>query len=161
MQDHQISLIEDSFAEVFAAKDDAAALFYERLFVLDPALRRLFHTADMAAQGDKLMQALAQVVGSLRALDATVPVLETLAVRHVGYGVKDAHYAEVGTALIETLSLYFGRRFTPELRAAWTEAYGIVAGVMRAAAAKATANAPVGQGGPARPHAVAAAPDRG
>lgn len=139
MHDDQIQLLEVSFAEVYADREAAALLFYERLFVHDPALRRLFGDTDMAEQGQKLLMALRLVVGSLRNMAAVVPTLESLAARHVGYGVRDAHYATVGTALIETLSLYFGPRFTPELRAAWTGAYGAVAAVMIAAAHRAAA----------------------
>lgn len=134
MHDDDIRLLEESFAEVFAAREAAAALFYERLFVHDPSLRRLFGDTDMAEQGQKLFSALRLVVGGLRNLPAVVPVLEDLAVRHVGYGVREAHYATVGTVLIETLSLYFGPRFSTELRAAWTGAYDAVAQVMIAAA---------------------------
>ncbi|KQV43964.1 MULTISPECIES: globin family protein [unclassified Rhizobium] len=134
MDDRKIELLETTFAEVRASQDAAAALFYERLFVNDPSLRRLFNTSDMAAQGRKLMAALALAVHSLRKLDALVPVLEGLAVKHVGYGVEPAHYDTVGTALIETLSLSFGERFTAEVRAAWTETYQLVAGVMMRAA---------------------------
>ncbi|MFG1302541.1 globin family protein [Xanthobacter autotrophicus] len=136
MHDDQIALLETSFAEVSASRD-AAALFYERLFVLDPALKRLFGDTDMAGQGEKLFAALGLVVASLRSLDKVVPELEQLAVRHVRYGVRDGHYATVGAALIETLSLYFGRRFTAELRRAWVGAYEAVAGVMMAAARRA------------------------
>lgn len=134
MHDDQFALLETSFAEVSASRDAAAALFYERLFVLDPGLRRLFGDADMTGQGRKLFAALGLVVGSLRNLDKVVPALEQLAVRHVRYGVRDAHYATVGAALIETLSLYFGPRFSMDLRRAWSDAYEAVAGVMIAAA---------------------------
>ncbi|MFG1374475.1 globin family protein [Xanthobacter oligotrophicus] len=143
MHDDQIALLETSFAEVSANRDAAAALFYERLFVLDPALKRLFGDTDMAGQGQKLFAALGLVVASLRSLDKVVPVLEQLAVRHVRYGVRDAHYATVGAALIETLSLYFGPRFSMDLRRAWSDAYEAVAGVMIAAAHGVAAEADV------------------
>ena len=134
MDDRKIALLETTFAEVKASQDASAALFYERLFVNDPSLRRLFTASDMAAQGRKLMAALALAVGSLRRLDTLVPVLEGLAVKHVTYGVEQGHYETVGTSLIETLSLAFGERFTDEVRAAWTETYQLVAGVMMHAA---------------------------
>lgn len=134
MDDRKIALLETTFAEVRASQDAAAALFYERLFVNDPSLRRLFTASDMSAQGRKLMAALALAVNSLRKLDALVPVLEGLAAKHVTYGVERGHYETVGKALIETLSLSFGERFTAEIRNAWTETYQLVAGVMMRAA---------------------------
>lgn len=137
MDERTISMLETSFAEFAREREDAAALFYERLFVLDPALRPMFANADMREQKIKLMAALGLVVGKLRALDEVVPVLETLAVKHVAYGAANRHYETVGTALIQTLSLTFGSGFTPELREAWIRAYGLVSGVMMAAADRA------------------------
>ena len=86
------------------------------------------------------MAALALVVGKLRQLDEVIPVLENLAVKHVAYGVEERHYATVGQALIQTLSLAFGEGFTPELRGAWLTAYGAISGVMIAAASRAQAS---------------------
>ncbi|MEK1932945.1 MAG: globin family protein [Pararhizobium sp.] len=134
MQETEIIMLENSFAEVLSVRDDAAALFYERLFVNDPSLKHLFLQADMREQGKKLMAALALVVGSLRKLELVVPTLKTLAVKHMDYGVRDEHYATVGIALLETLSLFFGERFTPDLRSAWAGAYGTVSAVMIEAA---------------------------
>ena len=65
MDDRKIELLETTFAEVRASQDAAAALFYERLFVNDPSLRRLFNTSDMAAQGRKLMAARSALALSL------------------------------------------------------------------------------------------------
>ena len=130
---HTINLLQGSFSEVRAAQDDAASLFYERLFRMDPSLEKLFDTSDMRTQGRKLMTSLALVVDSLRRFDDLKPVLENLARKHVTYGVQNAHYETVGNALIETLSLFFGERFSPELRAAWAQAYAAIAGVMLAA----------------------------
>ncbi|MDB6118295.1 MAG: hemin receptor [Verrucomicrobiaceae bacterium] len=55
--------------------------------------------------------------------------------RHVGYGVKDAHYATVGAALLAMLSETLGSAFTPEVRGAWTALYGAVETTMKAGAA--------------------------
>lgn len=137
MDEKTITLLQASFAEVMAIRQEAAALFYERLFAIDPALKPLFHDADMRSQEMKLMAALALVVGKLRQLGEVIPVLENLAVKHVAYGVEEHHYATVGQALIQTLSLAFGERFTPELRNAWLGAYGAISGVMIEAARKA------------------------
>ncbi|WP_428424128.1 globin family protein [Pararhizobium sp.] len=130
MQETEIAILEQSFAEVAALREEAAELFYERLFVHDPSLRALFVSSDMKEQGRKLIAALSLVVGSLRKLDTVVPALEALAVKHVGYGVRDEHYATVGKALIETLSLFFANRFTLEHRGVWTLAYETIATVM-------------------------------
>ncbi|AMJ61776.1 globin family protein [Bosea sp. PAMC 26642] len=130
MHETEIVMLEESFSAVFSVRDDAAALFYERLFANDPSLKRMFAQTDMREQGKKLMSALQLVVVTIRKIDTVKPALRFLAVKHAGYGVRDEHYATVGTALIETLSLFFGERFTPELRRVWSEAYGIVSTIM-------------------------------
>ena len=113
--------------------DTAAALFYERLFTLDPALRVLFHS-DMQEQGRKLMTVLQLAMAGLSRLEALLPMVQQLSVRHRSYGVQDAHYATVGAALLWTLQQGLGERFTPEVQAAWTSAYTLLADTMRAAA---------------------------
>jgi len=133
MTPQQIALVKDSFAKVLPIKDVAAAAFYDRLFTVDPALRPLFK-GDMKAQGAKLMSAIGTVVAALDRLETILPVVQDMARRHVGYGVKDSHYATVGGALLDTLAGAFGDDFTPELRDAWATAYGALSGVMIAAA---------------------------
>eukprot|EP01052_Picozoa_sp_SAG31_P053898 SAG31_NODE_14051_length_830_cov_0.772914_2_plen_82_part_00 len=69
-------------------------------------------------------------VGMLRKLDELVPVLTDLGKRHVKYGVLAAHYDVVGQAVLKTLEMGLGDAFTPEVKAAWTEVYGIVSSTM-------------------------------
>ncbi len=61
MQPNQIHLVQTSFAQVLPIADDAASLFYDRLFNLDPSLRPMFKT-DIHEQGRKLMMLLTVVV---------------------------------------------------------------------------------------------------
>lgn len=133
MTPDQIALVKDSFARVLPMKDVAAAAFYERLFTLDPSLKPLFR-GDMQSQGQKLMMAIGTVVAALDRLDTVIGNVQALARRHVAYGVKDTHYATVGTALLDTLAQAFGKDFTPDLRDAWATAYGILSGAMIEAA---------------------------
>ena len=133
MTPEHIALVQRTFAGVLPLADTAAALFYERLFTLDPALRVLFHS-DMQEQGRKLMTVLQLAVAGLSRLEALLPMVQQLGVRHRSYGVKDAHYATVGAALLWTLQQGLGERFTPEVQAAWTSAYTLLADTMRAAA---------------------------
>ena len=67
--------------------------------------------------------------------DTILEDVRTLARRHTAYGVEPSHYGTVGEALLSTLSARLGADFTPDLRAAWTEAYALLAGAMMAAAA--------------------------
>jgi hemoglobin-like flavoprotein len=141
MTPEQKHLVQQTWAHVAPIADTAAALFYHRLFTLDPSLRAMFRTADMKEQGRKLMQMLAVAVKGLGNLEQLVPAVEALGRRHVGYGVKDEHYATVGEALLWTLGKGMGHRFTDPVRDAWAQAYTTLATVMRNAAAPAPAPA--------------------
>ena len=129
MTPDQIALIQDSFRKVVPIKDPAAKMFYERLFELDPKLKPLFRT-DLREQGQKLMAALAALVGSLTKWERIEPVVRDMGQRHVGYGVKPEHYDTVGQALMWTLEQGLGSDFTAEAKAAWTAAYQTVAATM-------------------------------
>ena len=133
-------LVQESFAAVAPIADDAAALFYRRLFELDPSLERMFK-GNMTEQRRKLMQMLTAAVKGLDRLDQLVPVVEDLGRRHVGYGVADEHYDIVGAALLWTLEKGLGSAFTPEVKDAWIAVYGLLAGTMKNAAKEAMAMA--------------------
>jgi hemoglobin-like flavoprotein len=129
----QKTLVQASFATIAPIADDAAALFYRRLFELDPSLERMFR-GDMAEQRRKLMQMLTAAVKGLDRLDQLVPVVEDLGRRHGGYGVTDAHYDTVGAALLWTLEKGLGSAFTSEMKDAWAAVYGLLATTMKRAA---------------------------
>ena len=131
----QIQLVQSSFARVEPIADTAANLFYTRLFELDPSLRLMFK-GNMAEQGKKLMTTLKVVVVGLTRLESLVPAVQALGRRHAGYRVADEHYDTVAEALLWTLQQGLGEYFTPDVAAAWSTAYGILADVMKAAAAE-------------------------
>jgi len=134
MTPEQVQLVQDSFRQVVPIKEKAAELFYARLFETDPTAAPLFANSSMAEQGTKLMTALAFVVNALKRPEEVVPVAQAMAKRHVGYGVSDAQYDTVGAALLWTLGQGLGAAFTPDVRDAWTAAYGLLSGVMLEAA---------------------------
>jgi len=131
MTPQQIALVQGSFKSVAPIASKAADLFYDRLFEIAPEVRRLF-PADLSVQKVKLMAMLAKAVNNLHQLDAVLPSLRQLGDRHREYGVSADHYAPVGAALLWTLEQGLGSAFSPDVKAAWTEAYGALAGAMRA-----------------------------
>jgi hemoglobin-like flavoprotein len=133
MTPEKIALVRGSWQQVLPISDSAAKLFYGQLFELDPSLRSLFK-GDMAEQGRKLMTMINMVVMSLDNLAPLLGAVEDLGRRHVGYGVTEAHYDTVGSALLWTLGKGLGEQFTPPVEAAWTEAYTTLASAMKQAA---------------------------
>jgi nitric oxide dioxygenase len=133
MTPQDIELVQQSWKSVVPIKEQAASLFYGRLFELDPNLRPLFK-GDMTEQGAKLTTMLNAVITGLTRIETIVPAAQALAQRHVAYGVKPEHYATVGAALLWTLQQGLGPAFTPETEAAWTRTYGVLSSTMIAAA---------------------------
>jgi hemoglobin-like flavoprotein len=136
MTPEQKVLVQTSFAKVAPIADAAAAMFYTRLFEIDPALKPLF-TTDITEQGRKLMRMLGMAVNGLDRLDQLVPVVQQLGVRHKQYGVMDEHYDTVAVALLWTLEQGLGPDFTPEVQGAWVAVYTVLASTMKQAAASA------------------------
>ncbi|MGY5351647.1 globin family protein [Wenyingzhuangia sp. IMCC45533] len=132
-----VELVQTSFEAVKPIAATAAEIFYSKLFELDPNLKPLFPAADedkMKEQGNKLMTMLSGAVAGLSNIEALVPVLQDLGKRHVAYRVEKSHYDTVGAALLGTLAVGLGDDFTPEVKQAWTDVYGVMASVMIEAA---------------------------
>lgn len=129
----QKTLVQETFARVATIADDAAALFYRRLFEIDPSLQQMFH-GNMAEQRKKLTQMLTVAVKGLDHLEQLVPAVQGLGRRHAIYGVTDKHYETVGAALLWTLQKALGTAFTREAREAWAAVYDLLATTMKDAA---------------------------
>jgi nitric oxide dioxygenase len=129
MTPDQVKLVQQSFSKVAPISDQAAILFYDRLFEVAPQVKSMFPT-DLTEQRKKLMATLAVVVGGLSDLPSILPAASALAKRHVSYGAKPEHYPVVGSALLWTLEKGLGDGWTPEVATAWTTAYGTLSGFM-------------------------------
>lgn len=136
MTPRQIELVQSSFNLVTPILESATMMFYDRLFQLDPSLRRMFH-GPLDGQARKLAHVLTVVVKGLSRPQQTLRAVEELGRRHLTYGVQPEHYATVGAALLWTLQSGLGEAFTPEVREAWASAYLFLSTTMQ----EATANA--------------------
>lgn len=140
-----ISLVQDSWAKVVPIADDAMVIFYDKLMERNPSLKAIFPQEEekMAGQRNKLRDMLVVAVKGLNDLNSLVPALQGLGRRHVDYGVEPRHYDDVGAALLGTLEAGLGDQFTPEVKSAWTEVYGVMATTMIDAANEAEASATI------------------
>jgi NAD(P)H-flavin reductase/hemoglobin-like flavoprotein len=134
-------LIKASLQAIDPIADTVVGHFYALLFMIDPALRDLFPVS-MAAQRDRLLQALLHIGRNADDLSGLTPFLEQLGRDHRKYGVRPEHYQSVGTALMTALARYTREQWTAELAESWGEAYQIAATVMLQAAHAADAEIP-------------------
>lgn len=141
MTPDQKTILRNTWRSVTPIADQAAQIFYDRLFEIDPDTQPLFANTAMPQQRAKLMKAIGAVIDGLDELDRLVPTIEALGRRHAGYGVTDAQYFSVGAALLWTLEQGLGEAWTPEAAEAWSAAYTLLADIMRQAAAETVAAA--------------------
>ena len=96
----QIALVKETWSKVIPISETVARLFYDRLFETSPQLAPMFDGVDLVSQRQKLVKAINMVVISLERIGSLIPTIREMGRRHVGYGVEESHYAQVGAALL-------------------------------------------------------------
>jgi hemoglobin-like flavoprotein len=125
-----IELLEQSFDLVKGRGNEFTAQFYANLFSDYPTAKPLFDNTHMEEQGKKLLASLVLVVDALRKPELLETALKGLGTRHVQYGVLPEHYPMVGGSLLKTFETVLGADWTPDVKQAWTDAYGGVTQLM-------------------------------
>ncbi|TDE58218.1 hypothetical protein E1295_06355 [Nonomuraea mesophila] len=133
--------LKGSWRQVAQSGDQVPLFFYSALFLMHPETRSLFPVS-MAAQRDRLVNALGHVVSNVDRVNELVPFLQQLGRDHRKFSVVAQHYPAVGQALLATLEHFLGDLWTPALARDWTAAYGLVAQVMTEAAEESSATSP-------------------
>ena len=128
------AIVQQSWKTVLPIRDEAAALFYSRLFELDPSLRPQF-IGDAAERSRKWGAIMSIAVANLERPFILLPTLYTLGAQQEKNGIKEHHYDIVGIALLDTLQRVLGEAFTPEIKAAWADSYRVIANVLKTAGA--------------------------
>jgi len=129
MTPQQVKLVADSFHKILPIAGLATDLFYDRLFEIAPETRTLFSN-DLNAQKKKFIAMLSAVVTGLHDFNRIAPIVEDLGIRHAAYGVVAKHYEPFGVALLDALEQTLGAEFTPQVKAAWAEAYTTLSDTM-------------------------------
>jgi hemoglobin-like flavoprotein len=133
---NEIASVKATWAKLIPIAEQAASVFYTRLFEIYPELRPLFQ-GDMDEQGRRIMGMIHSTVMSLDDPTPMVPKLRASGARHAAYGVRPEDYDKMADALLWTLGRLLGDDFTPESRAAWVSVYRDLAGAMLAGAGEA------------------------
>ncbi|MGL5828358.1 MAG: globin domain-containing protein, partial [Angustibacter sp.] len=105
--------LRDSFAQVAKYGDEVPLYFYSYLFLRHPEVRGLFPAA-MAAQRDRLLGALVEIITQVDNPDALGPFLRNLGQDHRKFEVAPEHYPAVGEALLATLRHFSGDTWTED-----------------------------------------------
>lgn len=102
---------------------------YERLFQ-DAAIRDLFnqsHHGETGSQPKALAQAVLAYARNIDNLGVLAGAMERIAQKHVALSILPEHYPYVADALLGAIGDVLGEAATPEICAAWGEAYWFLA----------------------------------
>lgn len=121
-------------ATVPALSEHGAAItqaMYDRLFQ-DTEIAALFNQANQktGAQVHALAGAILAYARNIDNLGALGPAVERMAQKHIGYAIQPDHYPHVAKALLAAIEQVLGDAATPEIIAAWGEAYWFLADIL-------------------------------
>jgi nitric oxide dioxygenase len=106
--------------------------FYNSMFAAHPELKNIFNMGNQASglQQQSLAAAVFAYAANYRNPDALTPVVERIVHKHASLGITAEHYPIVGKHLLDAIKAVLGDAATPDLLAAWGEAYGVLAKVL-------------------------------
>lgn len=133
----QKQLVQQTLRQIAPLAETASALFYMRLFELDPSLRAVF-TPDLQVQSRKLLSMIAYNRDGLEYSETLILSLTQLGRRFAENGLIPSDYETIGNALLWTLARGLGAAFTAEVREAWEVVYGLLSEVAIEASAPVT-----------------------
>jgi len=105
--------------------------FYNRMFTHNPELKDIFNMSNQQTGKQKvaLFEAILAYAKNIDNLSVLKHAIERIAQKHTSFYIQPEHYQVVGLHLIETLRELLPEQFTEQVEAAWTAAYGVLAGV--------------------------------
>lgn len=103
--------------------------FYKNMFAEHPELTQIFNMGNQASgvQQQSLAAAVFAYAANIGNAQALGPVVNRIVHKHASVGIRAEHYPIVGRHLLGAIKEVLGDATTPELIAAWAEAYGELA----------------------------------
>ncbi|CAN5627964.1 hypothetical protein BH10ACI4_BH10ACI4_07770 [soil metagenome] len=132
MREENLVILESTLPAIRERGMQVAQIFYRDLLSAHPELKPMFsaNDQDSGAQAERLAKALIAYVGNIRGLDVLGPAVTNISRRHVKLHVVPEQYPIVGQHLLGAIKTVLGDVATPEVIAAWAEAYQELADLM-------------------------------
>lgn len=132
LSDETIRVVKATVPVIAEYGSEITASMYARLF-RDPEISALFNHSNQGESGTQvnaLASAILAYAKNIDNLSVLLPVVERISQKHIGYHILAEHYPFVATALLDAISEVLGVAATPEILAAWGEAYWFLANIM-------------------------------
>lgn len=126
-----IAIVKATAPAVAAHAEAITRRFYTRMFEGNPEVRAYFNQAHQHSGGQQraLAGAICAYAANIENLGALGSAVELIAQKHCSLGIQPEHYPIVGKHLLAAIKDVLGEAATPEILAAWGEAYGFLAQV--------------------------------
>ena len=127
-----IEIVKATAPLVGAHAVEITATFYPILFRDYPEVKSMFNQSHQRDGGQPKALAAAVVAYAMNIdnLGALGGAVESMAERHSSLNIRPEHYPMVGSSLIKAIGQVLGQAATPEVVAAWTEAYVFLADLL-------------------------------
>lgn len=108
-----------------------ADCFYKNMFHNNPEIKAFFNPAHQhsGAQQRALAATICAYARHIENFDQLQQLIGLITQKHVSFGIKPEHYPIVGNHFLLALREVMGESATEEVIEAWTEAYGVLAGI--------------------------------
>ena len=132
VSDSSIGIVKATAPVVAQHAETITRRFYELMFEGNPEVRQFFNQAHQQAgtQQRALAGAVCAYAANIDNLGALGPAVELIAQKHCSLGILPEHYPIVGKHLLAAVKDVLGDPITPEVTAAWGEAYGLLADIL-------------------------------
>nr|WP_221320170.1 globin domain-containing protein [Chitinivorax tropicus] len=129
MTPETLSLIQATVPVLREHVEDITRHFYNRMFTHHPELKNLFNLGNQASgeQQQALAGAVYAYAANIHNPAALAPVLERIAHKHASLGITPPQYLIVGRHLLAAIAEVLGKAATPDILAAWDQAYWLLA----------------------------------
>lgn len=132
LSDRTVALVKATVPALEAHGLEIVRVMYARMFE-NPMVRDLFnqsHHGETGSQPKALATAILAYGQNIDNLGALAPAVERIAQKHVGLQILSEHYPYVAEALLAAIKEVLGEAATPEILAAWGEAYWFLANIL-------------------------------
>lgn len=128
----QSRLVQDTLPALREHGEEVASMFYATMLGEHPELKNHFNTVNQAngRQPRALTSIIIAFAANISHTSELIPKLERVCHKHCSLGIQPDQYAIVGEYLIRAFKEVLGPAMTPEVQAAWMDAYCVLARMM-------------------------------
>jgi hemoglobin-like flavoprotein len=125
MTERQLLLLRNSWSFMMMRSEEAATLFYLRLFENVPLLKNVVKS-DLKEQTGRFVNMITLILTKFQHPDDTLSEIRRVPEWRRRYSLREEHYPVVADSLMFTLRKSLGETFTKDVEAAWHAAFQLI-----------------------------------